>query len=255
MITVNVVNGTNTVSWEPTGDVVLAAGSHASFAMDAQDRTVRVLCDVPSDWRQAFYRSNLECIEQHQSATLDNAGSPYSVDFRQATQNDSHGYYVTSVNGNPGVLGRFDIVGGPNFRWAPATAGLTIADMARPDVDCLDYVRIAGYIARIEEAADGIASQISGTPSDSDVNPAVYGLWKQYQALREMWNYLVIRSMVVFNVEHQGNRLFVKARLRNPSGVTLPVGNLNECTAVSVSYTKIYKPQRCQISFGFFGFI
>ena len=227
MTTIRIVNGSDVTTWTPTGDVTLAAGSHLAYGVDADARKARMSCDLADGWKEAFYEGTRDCIENMTDATLDNAGTPYYVDFRPSSQDEGHGYYLSTVNGESGILGAFDIAGGPNLRWGPRSFGISVNDMSRPDVDCLDYVRIAGYLTKINEVADRIIDQISGTPSSGATNPAIYGLWKQYQALREMWNYLVIRNMVVFGMEHQGNKLFVKARFSNPTSVTIPVGDLS----------------------------
>ena len=227
MITISIVNSGTTTSLVPEGDVTVGSnGFRTSYVVDKDAGKVRQDCSVDDGWVEKFYADTRDAIENHVATTLENAGLPYNVDFTLPQYESTDGYYVSRINGVAGMQGCFAVTAGPNFRWAPKSSGLSVFDLSRPCVDCLDYMRIAGYVTRIEETLSSIARSVSGVPDDVQSNPAVYGLFKQYQALRELWNYLVVRNTVVFNVENQGNRLFLKARFTNPSGDSVTVGPL-----------------------------
>lgn len=246
MSRINLVNSDGTQVWSPSGDVYLNDNPPVTYTVDGVEKKVTVNCSVPNGFRQYWYGQLMNCISNHAESVLYNAGSLVSVNFRRmesvaVTQNGStvytnvpadtpqnpDGYYVAKVNGIEPLMGNFDIVGGPTFRWAPASSGLTVADIARPDVDCIDYMQLSGYIARIEDVLNDMAKNVNGVPDPRNTDPLkVYGVWKQYQALRELWNYLVIRNMVVFNAQYQGDKAYFKARLSNTSEFPIPVGKM-----------------------------
>lgn len=226
MTVIRIVNSLGTATLSPDADITMSAGAHVSFDPDPSQGTVVFNCDVPDGFRQQYYQDLKSCIENHASSTLDNAGTPWPVDFHDPNPSEGNGYYVSKINDVSPRNGAFAIVGGKSFRWAPATAGLTVADVAKPDVDCLDYMRIAGYVTRLESVLDEMARAISGTPVASLSTYSRYGLYKQYQALRELWNYLVIRSMVMFDVQHQASKLYLRARLTNMLACDISVGTL-----------------------------
>lgn len=225
MLNIHVVNSLGSISLTPYSRC-LSAGFKTEYVANSGSRTLKVDCQEPNGFKQNWYNGILECAENHAASTLDNAGYPVSVDFTQSDPSDDNGYYISRINGIEGCKGAFNIVGGPTFRWALASEGITIADMARPELDCLDYMRLAGYVTRLEEVLNKLATDISGTPAGVMSQNAVYGLYKQYQAVREIWNYLVIKGMVIFDVKHQGNKLYVKAMFTNGLAGATNVGML-----------------------------
>lgn len=228
MAVVRIVNSLGTTALPSDSDIVMSAGFQTVYKVDGGERRVTIDSEVPATFREDFYNGIKDCAENHTSSTLQNAGHDFPVDFTYPTMaEEGNGYYVSNINGVPPCRGAFAIVGGKGFRWAPANGGLTVADISRPDVDVMDYMRISGYVTRLEEVLDKLAEDLSGVPAQTMSADAKYGLYKQYQAIREIWNYLVIRSMVVFDVQHQGIRLYVKARLTNALAVPVTAGALS----------------------------
>lgn len=226
MPTIRIVNSLGTTTLPQNADLVVDAGFKIVYDVDKPSKTVVVDSEVPNGFRQDFYEDLKECVTQHVSSTLDNAGRPWPVDFSEPEPNDPDGYYVSTINGVTPRNGAFAVVGGKSFRWATTDDGLSVSDISRPDVDCLDYMRLAGYITRLQDVLDKLAKDISGIPANVMSESALYGLYKQYQAVREIWNYLVIKSMVIFDVQHQGGRLRLRARLTNALACDVSVGAL-----------------------------
>lgn len=228
MATVRIVNSLGTTALPQNSDIVMSAGFRTVYTVDKGERKVIVDTTVPATFREDFYNGIKDCAENHASSTLQNAGRDFPVDFTYpSTTEEGSGYYVSNINGAIPCRGAFAVVGGKGFRWAPSTGGLTVADISRPEVDVMDYMRIAGYVTRLEEVLNKLAEDLSGEPAQTMSATAKYGLYKQYQALREIWNYLVVRSMVIFEVQHQGMRLYVKARLTNALAVPVTAGSLS----------------------------
>ena len=245
MPSIDVYNSNNSFNWRPSGEVIMDDNSLVTFIVDEQANNVTINCKVKDGYQSLYYENIFDCIKAHSTSILDPIGSPVSVDFRHYeglevvdngvteiiqvpvdTPDNADGYYLSKINEVVPLNGCLDIVGGETFRWAPAESGLSITDVARPDIDCVDYIRLAGYVKKIEEAMNECAKQLSGTPMSSQSASGYYGLYKQYQAMRNLWNYLVVRSMVRIAVEYQGNKAYMRAKLTNSTAYTLTVGQL-----------------------------
>lgn len=245
MANIEVYKSTGSFSWVPTGEVIMDDNDLITYVVDEEQKNVTINCAVKKGYKDIYYNDVLTCIKEHSTSVLNPINSPISLDFRNLQEvevnnggtvetvvlpvdspSDSDGYYLSKINGIGPLNHCFDVVGGPTFRWAPASSGLSITDIARPDVDCIDYVRLSGYVKKIEEAMAECAKQLNDLPMNPQSSTGYYGLYKQYQALRNLWNYLVVRSLVRIAVEYQGNKAYMRAKLTNNTVFTLYVGQL-----------------------------
>ena len=245
MANIEIYKSTGSDNWSPTGEVVMDDNDLITYVVDEEQNNVTINCAVKKGYKDIYYQDVLNCIKEHNTSVVTPINSPISLDFRNLqevevdnggvvetvilpvdTPSNGDGYYLSKINGVEPLNGCFDVVGGPTFRWAPANSGLSITDIARPDVDCIDYIRLSGYVKKIEEAMVECAKQLNDLPMNPQSSTGYYGLYKQYQALRNLWNYLVVRSLVRIAVEYQGDKAYMRAKLTNSTAFTLYVGQL-----------------------------
>lgn len=231
-------------NWNVTGNVYLSDNSVVEYIVDSINNAVTVNCGVDNGYKSKLFRTEYDCILAHSNTVVSPIGSPVSIDFGHyedvivsnngaITSNhilvdspdNPDGYYFAAINEIEPIKGAFDIVGGKRLRWKPLGNGMTITDISRPGVDCTDYMRLTGYIVKLEEALNEIATQAAQQPGDVD-GEKVYGLFAQYRAMRELWNYLVIRNMIVFNTLYQGDTAYVQSKLSNTSASDIPIGDI-----------------------------
>lgn len=176
-----------------------------------------------------FYQLNFDAITRHQ--TLPTGTTPEYFDFSPDAAN---GYYVSTLNGvNPLSKWRdsmtkftsdLTIAGGPTFRWEAYESGdevgISVSDIGRPDIDCGDYVRLTGYLRRIHEVLDGVRAQILDNPSRAGDVAVNYGIHKQYQTTRALWNFLVRNMALTLNLSQQRDHVYMQLRVHHNFGPT-----------------------------------
>lgn len=263
MSVINVNNSDGSQTWDAEGNIYLNDNDKITYVVDEENNRVTVNCAVEDGYQQKYFSNMEDAIKAHSMIDVTPIDSRISLDYRHYADEEviinnvptqtrvlvdspgnPDGYYVAALNGVKGLNGAVDIISSGTTRWAVAESGLSVQDIARPDVDCLDYMQLATYLAVIEKAINWMAEQISGDPASrlDNYKDDIYGLFKQYQATRELWNYLVIRKMVVFNTLYQGDSAYVRARLTNDFAYDIPVGDLTiSFTTNDPSLEGVYK--------------
>lgn len=212
-ITIKHRDGTTTGPVEMTKPITVTAS--AGILLQPSPESLAVACSRDPGGVELFYQRNYNAIVNHEN-TLDSEGDP------EFTFAYTDGYYVSRVNGVLGLGGAFHIVGGNTFRWSPATNGIAIDDIGRPDVDCSDYLTIAGYLETLKNALDSIRGQIGDAPVAGPGSTATtFGMHKQYQSVVHLWNYLVYRMAVLFEVSFQSNAFYLQGTFINTADVAV----------------------------------
>jgi len=245
MPTFTVRNSDGQFTWHPIGDVRLNDNSLVEYEVDPVNKAVTVKCAVEDGYKSKLYQTEYDCVVAHSTTEVTPIDSAVSVDFTHydtvvvssagGTSNvklpvdspgNPDGYWVAQINKVKPLKGCLDIIGGDRLRWEATGNGLSITDVSRPSLDCVDYVRVAGYIACIEDSLNELAAQLAAEPGTVVDEQEMYGLFMQYQSMRNLWNYLVIRNMIAFTSVYQGDTAYVQSRLTNNTGSDLHVGDI-----------------------------
>lgn len=244
IVTSNNVTVSDPVIWSVTGDAILNDNSLVEYVVDPVNNAVTVNCKVEDGYKSKLYKTEYDCVIAHSNTVVSPIGSPVSIDFTHydnvivsnagsvTTQHvpidnltDPNGYYIAAINEIESIKGAFGIIGGKRLHWAPTDNGITITDISKPGVDCTDYMRLTGYISKLEEVLSELANQAAQKPGMVD-GEKIYGIFAQYRAMRELWNYLVICNMIVFNTLYQGDTAYVQSKLANTSAYDIPIGDI-----------------------------
>lgn len=226
-ITIKHRDGTTTGPVEMTKPITVTAS--AGILLQPSTESLAVACSRDPGGVELFYQRNYNAIVNHEN-TLDSEGNPeFTFAYIDGDENtvdtgleQGAGYYISRVNGVLGLGGAFHIVGGDTFRWSPATNGIAIDDIGRPDVDCSDYLTIAGYLETLKNALDSIRGQIGDEPVAGPGSMATtFGVHKQYQSVVHLWNYLVYRMAVLFEVSFQSNAFYLQGTFINTADVAV----------------------------------
>lgn len=231
-ITIKHRDGTTIGPVEMTKPITVTAS--AGILLQPSTESLAVACSRDPGGVELFYQRNYNAIVNHEN-TLDSEGNPeFTFAYTDGDENtvdtgleQGTGYYISRINGALGLGGAFHIVGGDTFRWSPTTNGIAIDDIGRPDVDCSDYLTIAGYLETLKSALDSIRGQVGNVPVASGSMATTFGVHKQYQSVVHLWNYLVYRMAVLFEASFQSNAVYFQGTFINTADVAV---NLETCT-------------------------
>lgn len=231
----------------PGGICSLSAGEGVQLYAEEGLAAIRVK-DALADLLY-YYQNNYNAIIKQE-----NIGE---FEFEDEGKN---GLYVSTINKvapylnaiEDIIISDFALLGGPTYRvdnipgsvieGEEVKSSILLQDIARPDVDCADYIEVLGYIERLQEVLDGIKNQIINIPETSQEGDVViYGVHRQYQALQVLWNFLVQNLSLIVNLtyqevaptkpkgEHPESKIYVQVKIHNntDSPYTIKQINLN----------------------------